>query len=73
MNVQILIAIAQLCHYSVAPAAFGDQYAQSAAWDNKVGQLYCQKYLISCVKSEKDSKKRKSDVLTDCVSNMEYK
>ena len=68
MSIQVLIAIAQLCHYSVAPStgSWGPSY------DNKVLQLKCQKTYISCVRDEKN-KKSEFDILADCVNSMEWK
>ena len=69
MTAQLLIAIASLCHYSIAPASsgYGNAYA------NNEGQLGCQKFLIKCVREDKSTKKTQATKLADCIENMEWK
>jgi hypothetical protein len=69
MDIQILIAIAQLCHFSISPAATGSSYTTYEPYNNAKEQLNCQKILISCVKTKK---KLNGAALADCVLAFEW-
>lgn len=73
MEIQVLIAIAQLCAFSVAPAAFGGSaWRSSDAYNSRAAQLACQKYLIRCVRDDK-RKWQPGHALADCVLSLEWK
>ena len=67
MTTNTLIAIAELCRYSIAPAAFGDVWDQKPAWDNAKVQHSCQVAMIQCVREAKPNKEKEGDVLATCV------